>query len=81
MARAFRSKYPRVPYDAIARFVGSRHVGERPEYVACVVIRRLVSRSKSLLPTDAELREAGRYAAAVHEENRDLYRRVQSGRI
>ena len=75
MATSYPSKFSAVPYLGIRWVVDRMHVGTAPHHVRAEMERRMAS----LAPAD--LREAVRYALAVHADNGKLYRAVTSGRL
>jgi hypothetical protein len=76
MATSRPSRFPRVPYAAIRHHLGNVHVSTPDAEVEANMSRRALEAKA----TPAEHRELVRYALAVHRENRQLFRRVMSGR-
>lgn len=77
MATSRPSRFPRVPYGSIRRYVAQLHVSHEP----LDLLADIAKRARRAHATDSETREAIRYALACHEENRQLFRAVTSGRL
>jgi hypothetical protein len=71
----------RVPRNAIRHHMGRIHVGVSDEAIAAE-ITAAVKRSKDADAfTPALVRQSIRFALICHTRNRDLFRRVQAGRL
>lgn len=74
------SKFPRVPYASLRWLVDRLHVGTPDAEVSTLIASRIEkARAKGAAFSEAEARESVRFALAVHEDNRNTFRRVMRG--
>jgi hypothetical protein len=86
MATSKPSRFPNVPYAHIRWLVGALHVGDSDAEVSGEIESRLrrmrlrgLKRVKVRGLSESSIREGVRYALAVHEDNRKIYRQVMRG--
>lgn len=80
------SKFPRVPYDPIKRYVDRMHVATMDEKIAADIRERATKSTETYAGAPAactpeETEECVRWALEVHQYNRAVYTAVMSGRI